>query len=78
MHLTIIPRARMGSELIAHEAEDSEAVRARAIYCFRKIQVVGQKNIETKHLSLFKARQNAIQPPLFWCSKPTLFATGGP
>ena len=34
----------MGSESIAHEAE-----------CFSKIQLVGQKNIETKHLSLVKA-----------------------
>ena len=33
-YLTIIPRARMGSESIAHEAEwaiDSEAMRARGI-----------------------------------------------
>ena len=33
----------MGSESIAHEAD------------FSKIQLVGQKNIETKHLSLVKA-----------------------
>ena len=39
----------MGSESIAHEGE-------RNNYCFSKIQVVGQKNIETKHLSLVKAR----------------------
>ena len=45
-YLTIIPRARMGSESIAHEAKG----------CFSKIQLVGQKNIETKHLSLVKAR----------------------
>ena len=36
MYLTIIPRARMGSESIAHEAEaslaiDSEPIRARGI-----------------------------------------------
>ena len=30
-YLTIIPRARMGSESIAHEAEDSETIRARGI-----------------------------------------------
>ena len=30
-YLTIIPRARMGSESIAHEAIDSEAMRARGI-----------------------------------------------
>ena len=34
-YLTIIPRARMGSEPIAHEGERSN--------CFSKIQLVGQK-----------------------------------
>ena len=48
----------MGSESIAHEGERNN--------CFSKIQPVGQKNIETKHLSL-----------LFWFSKPALFATSG-
>ena len=38
LYLTIIPLALMGSELIAHEAEGG----------FSKIQLVGQKNIETK------------------------------
>ena len=34
----------MGSESIAVEwAIDSEAMRAREIYCFSKIQLVGQK-----------------------------------
>ena len=33
--LTIIPRARMGSESIAHEGERNN--------CFSKIQLVGQK-----------------------------------
>ena len=47
-YLTIIPRARMGSESIAHEGERNN--------CFSKIQLVGQKNIETKHLALVKAR----------------------
>ena len=37
-------------------------------------QLVGQQNMETKHLSLVKTRQNAIQPPLIWFSKPALFA----
>ena len=36
----------MGSESIAHEGERNN--------CFSKIQLVGQKNIETKHLSLVK------------------------
>ena len=46
----------MGSESIAHEAEgwrpnglyDWEAMRARGIYRFSKIQLVGQKNIFRK------------------------------
>ena len=49
----------MGSESIAHEAEwaiDSEAMEGERNNCFSKIQLVGQKNIETKHLSLVKAR----------------------
>ena len=51
----------MGSESIVHEAEDRmgyllkdhEGERNR---CFSKIQLVGKKRIETKHLSLVKAR----------------------
>ena len=38
----------------AEWAIDSEAMRNNN--CFSKIQLVGQKNIETKHLSLVKAR----------------------
>ena len=38
----------MGSESVAHEGERNN--------CFSKMQLVGQKNIETKHLSLVKAR----------------------
>ena len=59
VYLTIIPRARMGYESIAHKAEwaiDSEAMRARGIIVLCKIQLVGQKNIKTKHLSQVKAR----------------------
>ena len=41
---------------IAEWAIDSEAMRARGLNCFSKIQLVGQKYIETKHLSLVKAR----------------------
>ena len=61
-YLTIIPRARMGYESIAHEAEGRMGYWFRAHegernnnYCFSKIQLVDQKNIETKHLSLVKA-----------------------
>ena len=39
----------------AEWANDSEPMRARGIIVFSKIQLVGQKNIETKHLSLVKA-----------------------
>ena len=63
-YLTIIPRARMGYESIAHEAE------GRMLYwfigyegernnCFSKIQLVGQKNIETKHLLQVEARHQS-------------------
>ena len=53
----------MGSESMAHESEgrigyslrDHKSERNN---CFSKIQLVGQKNIETKHLSLVKARLN--------------------
>ena len=44
----------MGSESVAHEAEGHEGERNN--YCFSKIQLVGQKNIKIKHLSLVKAR----------------------
>ena len=41
----------------AEGAIDSDAVRARGIMiCFSRIQLVDQKNIETKHISLVKAR----------------------
>ena len=60
-YLTIIPRARMGPESIAHEAEGRMGYWLRGHEgernnCFSKIQLVGQKNIETERLSLVKAR----------------------
>ena len=60
MYLTIIPQARMGYESIAHEAEGRMGYWLRAHEgernnCFSKIQLVDQKNIETKHLSPVKA-----------------------
>ena len=39
-YLTIIPRARMGFESIAHEAEGHKGERNN---CFSKIKLVGQK-----------------------------------
>ena len=44
----------------AEWAIDSEAMRARGIIVFSKIQLVGQKNIETKHLSRVKARHQSF------------------
>ena len=43
----------------AEWAIDSEAMRARGIIVFSKIQLVGQKNIETKHLFQVKARHQS-------------------
>ena len=60
LYLTIIPRARMGSESIAHEAECRmdywlRGHEGKRKNCFSKLQLVGLKNIETKHLSQVKA-----------------------
>ena len=44
-------------------AIDSEAMRERAIIVFiSKIQLVGQKHLETKHLSPVKARLKLLLP----------------
>ena len=48
LHLTIIPRARMGSESIAHEAKGRMGYWLRGHEgernnCFSKIRLVGQK-----------------------------------
>ena len=53
-YLTIIPRVRMGYWLIDYEGERNN--------CFSKIQLVaiGQKNIETKHLSQVKAGRQSF------------------
>ena len=52
-YLTIIPRARMGSESIAHEAEGRMDYSLRAHEgernnCFSKMQLVGQKKYRDK------------------------------
>jgi len=60
----IIPRAWMSSESTAREAEGRmgywhywvKGHEGERNNCFSKTQLVGQKNIETKHLSLVKAR----------------------
>ena len=60
---TIIIRvAQIGSESTAHEAE---------------IQLVGQKNIETKHLSLVKARLQSFSAAKTQQTWQALFATSG-
>ena len=46
----------------AEWAIDSEAMRARGIIV-SKIQLVGQKNIETKHLLQVKARHQSFLLP---------------
>ena len=51
----------MGSDSIGHKAEGRIGYWLRGHegernICFSKIQPVGQKNIETKHLSQVKAR----------------------
>ena len=50
----------MGSESLTHEAEGRMGYwlgghEGERNNCFSKIQLVDQKNIETKHLSLVKA-----------------------
>ena len=43
VYLTIIPRARMGSESVAHEAEGRMGYEGERNNCFSKIQLVSQK-----------------------------------
>ena len=55
----------MGYESIAHEAEGRMGYwfigyEGERNNCFSKIQLVGQKNIETKHLSQVKAGHQSI------------------
>ena len=55
-YLTIIPRARMGSESIAHDAEGRKGYWLRGHEgernnCFSKIELVGQKYREWKNFS---------------------------
>ena len=55
----------MGYESIAHEAEGRmgyglKGYEGERNNCFSKIQLVGQKNIETKHLSQVKARYESF------------------
>ena len=68
MYLAIIPQARMDYESIAHEAKGWMGYWLRGYEgernnCFSKIQLVGQKNIETKRLSQVKARRQSFLQP---------------
>ena len=81
-YLTIIPRARMDYESIAHEAEGLMGYwlrgyeGARNIF-FSKIDLVGQKNIETKHLSRVKAGHQSFFTAKTLQIWRALFATSG-
>ena len=64
-YLTIIPRARMGSESIAHEAEGWMGYWLRAHSgsrnnCFSKIQQVGRKYRDKTTLVSFAAKKVAL------------------
>ena len=61
----------------AEWAIDSEAMRARGIIVLVKIQLVGQKNIDTKHLSLGKARLESFFAAKTLKTWPALFASSG-
>ena len=64
------------SQQPAEWSVDSEAMRARGIIVLVKSkqgQIGGQKISKQNNLS----QRNAIQPPLFWFSKPALVATSG-
>ena len=76
LYLTIIPRARMGSESIAHEAHEAEG---RMVYWLRghegernnwfsKIQLVGRK---------YRDKTTLASNTFFAAKKTALFATSG-
>ena len=58
----------MGYESIAYEGETN---------CFSKIELVGQKNIETKHLSQVKAGHQSFFTAKTLQIWRALFATSG-
>ena len=69
-YLTII-RAPTGYESIAHEAEGRMDYWLRGHEgernnCFSKIQLVGQKNVKTKHLSQVKVRLQSSFTANLW------------
>ena len=80
IYLTIIPRARKGSELIPHEAEGRMDYWLRGHSgernnCFRKVQLVGQKyQDKTTLASKTRFRRQGIQEEITWtASKQSFF-----
>ena len=72
----------MGYESIAHEAEGLTGYSIRGYQgernnCFSKIQLVGQKNTETKHLSQVKARHQSFFTAKILQIWRVLFASNG-
>ena len=82
LYLAIIPRARMSYEAIAHLAFGLMGYRLRGYKgernnCFSKIQLVGQRNIKTKHLSQVKTRHQSFFTAETLQRWRALFATSG-
>ena len=72
----------MGSESIAYEAEGRIGYCLRGYEgernnCFSKIQLVGDKDTETKHLSQVKARYESLFTAKTLQIWRALFATSG-
>ena len=72
----------MGYESIAHEAKGRMGYWLRGYEsernnCFSKIQLVGQKNIETKQLSQVKARYESFFTAKTLQIWRAIFATSG-
>ena len=70
----------MGYESIAHEAEGRvgywlSGYKGERNNCFGKIQLVDQKNIETKHISQVKARHQSFFTAKTLQIRWALFAT---
>ena len=79
IYLTIIPRARTGSELIPHEAEGRMGYWLRGHEgerknCFSKIQLVGQKyRDKTNFASKTRFRRQGIQEEITWTAAKQSF-----
>ena len=79
-YLTIFPQAWMGYWLRGYEGERNNWLRGykgERNNCFSKIQLVGQKNIETRHLSQVKVRYESFFTAKTLQIWRALFATSG-